>query len=67
MVKEWTRIKNGLPDSAQNILSQSYEDLFRLFVKHKDKISRVTFWVSTTAVMAERLAYTRQDQLSPAV
>jgi endo-1,4-beta-xylanase len=36
--------KNGLPDSVQNILSKDYEDLFRLFVKHKDKISRVTFW-----------------------
>ena len=36
--------KNGLPDSVQHILANSYEDLFRLFLKHKDKISRITFW-----------------------
>lgn len=34
----------GLPDSMQAKLSQSYEDLFRLFLKHQDKIERVTFW-----------------------
>ena len=35
---------NGLPDSVQSILTKGYEDLFKLFLKHKDKISRVTFW-----------------------
>jgi endo-1,4-beta-xylanase len=35
---------NGLPDSVQAKLSTAYEDLFRLFLKHRDKISRVTFW-----------------------
>ena len=35
---------NSLPDSIQQKLSDDYERLFRLFVKHKDKISRVTFW-----------------------
>ena len=35
---------NGLPDSMQAKLTKGYEDLFKLFVKHKDKISRVTFW-----------------------
>lgn len=35
---------NGLPDSMQAKLTKSYEDLFNLFLKHKDKISRVTFW-----------------------
>ncbi|AEV98785.1 1,4-beta-xylanase [Niastella koreensis] len=35
---------NGLPDSMQTVLAKGYEDLFNLFVKHKDKISRVTFW-----------------------
>lgn len=35
---------NGLPDSVQAKLSKAYEDLFRLFLKHRDKISRVTFW-----------------------
>ena len=36
--------KKGLPDSVQQILTDSYEKLFKLFLKHKDKISRVTFW-----------------------
>ncbi len=35
---------NGLPDSVQQQLAKDYEDLFRLFLKHKDKITRVTFW-----------------------
>lgn len=34
----------GLPDSVGVVLAQKYEDLFKLFLKHKDKISRVTFW-----------------------
>lgn len=36
--------KNGLPDSVQQQLATDYENLFKLFLKHKDKISRVTFW-----------------------
>ncbi|HTI12498.1 MAG TPA: endo-1,4-beta-xylanase [Puia sp.] len=35
---------NGLPDSVSTQLAKGYEDLFRLFMKYKDKISRVTFW-----------------------
>jgi endo-1,4-beta-xylanase len=35
---------NGLPDSVQRQLAMDYENLFRLFLKHKDKIDRVTFW-----------------------
>ena len=35
---------NGLPDSMQVKFTKGYEDLFKLFLKHKDKISRVTFW-----------------------
>ena len=35
---------NGLPDSVQNVLADSYAQLFRLFLKYKDKIGRVTFW-----------------------
>jgi endo-1,4-beta-xylanase len=35
---------NGLPDSVHTILSKGYEDLFRIFLKHKDKVSRITFW-----------------------
>jgi endo-1,4-beta-xylanase len=33
-----------LPDSIQNKLAQRYAAIFKLFLKHKDKISRVTFW-----------------------
>jgi len=33
-----------LPDSISRLLTDSYEQLFRLFLKHSDKISRVTFW-----------------------
>lgn len=35
---------NGLPDSVQEMQSKAYENLFRLFLKYKDQISRVTFW-----------------------
>ncbi len=35
---------NGLPDSVQTRLTKGYADLFSLFLKYKDKISRVTFW-----------------------
>lgn len=34
----------GLPDSVQIQLAQRYEDIFKLFLKHEDKIARVTFW-----------------------
>jgi endo-1,4-beta-xylanase len=36
--------KDGLPDSVQQHLAGKYAELFGLFVKHSDKISRVTFW-----------------------
>lgn len=35
---------NGLPDAVQQQLANDYETLFKLFLKHKDKITRVTFW-----------------------
>ena len=35
---------NGLPDSVATALQNRYADFFRLFLKHKDKISRVTLW-----------------------
>ena len=35
---------DALPDSVQTQLSADYEALFKLFLKHKDKVSRVTFW-----------------------
>jgi endo-1,4-beta-xylanase len=34
----------ALPDSIQIKLAQRYESIFKLFLKHQDKISRVTFW-----------------------
>ena len=35
---------NGLPDSVQTKLETRYVELFKLFIKYKDKIERVTFW-----------------------
>jgi endo-1,4-beta-xylanase len=35
---------NGLPDSVQQKLAQRYADLFAVFTKHHDRVSRVTFW-----------------------
>lgn len=34
----------GLPDSIQTKFTKRYQDIFKLFLKHQDKISRVTFW-----------------------
>lgn len=35
---------DALPDSVQQQLAADYEALFKLFLKHKDKVTRVTFW-----------------------
>ena len=35
---------NGLPDAVQEKLAKRYQDIFNIFVKHSDKINRVTFW-----------------------
>jgi len=35
---------NGLPDSMQTELANRYEELFKIFYNHRDKIARVTFW-----------------------
>ncbi|MBU7578810.1 MAG: endo-1,4-beta-xylanase [Flavihumibacter sp.] len=34
----------GIPDSILQQQASDYENLFKLFLKHKDKITRVTFW-----------------------
>ena len=34
----------GLPDSVSNALTKRYAALFDLFLKHQDKIDRVTLW-----------------------
>lgn len=35
---------NGLPDSVQAALASRYADLFRVFLKHRGTVTRVTFW-----------------------
>jgi endo-1,4-beta-xylanase len=35
---------NGLPDAVAKQLAERYADLFRVFVKHRGEIVRVTFW-----------------------
>ena len=34
----------ALPDSMQVKLANRYEDLFGVYLKHRDKITRITFW-----------------------
>lgn len=34
----------GLPEAIQIQLAARYEAIFKLFIKHQDKIDRVTFW-----------------------
>ncbi|HJZ79539.1 MAG TPA: endo-1,4-beta-xylanase [Pyrinomonadaceae bacterium] len=34
----------GLPDPVQQALAKRYGELFRVFLKHRDVIDRVTFW-----------------------
>ena len=36
--------RNGCPDEIQGQLAKRYADIFTLFAKHSDKITRVTFW-----------------------
>src|SRR5690625_8020680 len=35
---------DGLPTEVQDKISERYKEIFGLFLKHQDKISRVTFW-----------------------
>jgi len=35
---------NGLPDDVQHALARYYADAFRVFLRHRDAITRVTFW-----------------------
>jgi Beta-1,4-xylanase len=35
---------NGLPQEVEKIWEERYLDFFKLFLKHQDKISRVTLW-----------------------
>jgi endo-1,4-beta-xylanase len=38
------RFAGGLPDEVQKRLADQYAALFALFLKHRDKVKRVTFW-----------------------
>jgi len=38
---------NRLPDAVQQALANRYADLFRVYLKHRDAIDRVTFWCVT--------------------
>ena len=38
---------NGLPKDVQDKFTRRYEELFKLFLKHRDNIDRVTFWGTT--------------------
>jgi len=40
---------DGLPDEVQQQLAKRYADLFGVFVKYRDTVSRVTFWGVTDA------------------
>ena len=40
---------NGLPAAMQQQLARRYADLFRVFLKHRDVINRVTLWGVTDA------------------
>ena len=42
--KQMNPYPDGLPDSVAAVWSSRFNDFFQLFLKHKDKISRVTLW-----------------------
>jgi endo-1,4-beta-xylanase len=44
MQKKHNPYPDGLPDSVQKDLADRYASIFSLFHRHRDKISRVTFW-----------------------
>lgn len=42
--QEWDQYSGGLPDSIQVEFTRRYTDLFELFLKYSDVITRVTIW-----------------------
>mgnify|MGYP003815868211 CR=1 FL=1 len=44
MQKELDPYTSGLPDSVQNALANRYAELFNVYIRNSDKISRVTLW-----------------------
>lgn len=43
-VPELDPYKDSLPDKVGDQLSRRYEEIFKMFLRHRDKIDRVTFW-----------------------
>jgi endo-1,4-beta-xylanase len=39
----------GLPKDIEEKLAKRYEDIFKLYLKHRDKIERITLWGTTDA------------------
>lgn len=48
--KQLNPYPDNLPDSVQQKLADRYAEIFKVFVKNADKISRVTFWGTHDAV-----------------
>ena len=44
MRENYNLYPDGLPDEIQQKLAKRYAELFSIFHKHSDKISRITFW-----------------------
>ncbi len=44
MRKNYNLYPDGLPDEIQQKLAKRYAELFSIFHKHADKVSRITFW-----------------------
>ena len=47
--KQLNPYSEGLPVEVESKLAQRYKDFFDLFLRHRDKIDRVTFWGVTDA------------------
>jgi endo-1,4-beta-xylanase len=47
LTKESNPYANGLPDSVASIQAKRYAEYFKLFLKYKGSLSRVTFWGMT--------------------
>lgn len=40
----WNPYPDGLPDEVQEQLADRYTDMFKLLLKYRDSVTRVTFW-----------------------
>lgn len=48
--KQLNPYPDGMPDSVQQQLAGRYADIFKIFLKYSDNISRITFWGTHDAV-----------------